>query len=95
MDQPEPGKSVTGVDSAGHPASGWGGDPQPARDGSAANHLEGLELFMQAGPPPSSREDMVPQEGRCGNRPGDLVGASEPARAPVGAEGGLLPGRLR
>ena len=29
--------------------------PRPARDGSAASHLEGLVPYMQAGPPPSSR----------------------------------------
>jgi hypothetical protein len=45
---------VIWLDSAGHPASGRGGGLGP-RDGSAASHLEGLVLSMQAGPPPSSR----------------------------------------
>src|ERR1700752_85079 len=52
---PEPVRSVRWLDSAGLPASGRGGEPWPARDGSAATHLEGLLLFMQDGPPPSSR----------------------------------------
>ena len=37
------------------PGKRAGDGPRPARDGSAASHLEGLLLFMQAGPPPSSR----------------------------------------
>ena len=38
--------------SPGGRAGRW---PRPARDGSAANHLGGLLLSMQAGPPPFSR----------------------------------------
>ena len=34
-------RSVRWLDSAGLPASGRGGEPWPARDGSAATHLEG------------------------------------------------------
>src|SRR5512134_677772 len=46
-----------------------GGGPVPRGDGSAASHLEGLLLSMQAGPPPSSRTaygaaDLVMRQGR-------------------------------
>src|SRR4029078_9845683 len=42
-----------------------------AREGRlAASHLEGLELFMQAGPPPFSRAHMVPQARAEGNDAG-------------------------
>jgi len=44
---------VIWVDSAGRPARAGPGGSRPARDGSAASHLEGLRPFMQAGPPTS------------------------------------------
>jgi len=67
---------VSWLDSAGFPASGRGWRPRPARDGSAASHLEGLELFRQ-GPPPFSRTRMVRQNPREGNQRGhdDLRGS--------------------
>src|SRR4029453_14674110 len=76
VDQPEPVRSVSWLDSAGFPASGRGWRPRPARDGSAASHLEGLELFRQ-GPPPFSRTRMVRQNPREGNQRGhdDLRGS--------------------
>ena len=55
MDEPEPARAVSWLDSAGSSRqSGLGGGP--AREGRlAASHLEGLLRFMQVGPPPSSR----------------------------------------
>jgi hypothetical protein len=47
---------------------------RPARDGSAASHLEGLELSMQAGPPPSSRATIVPHAARFGNNAAGPIG---------------------
>jgi hypothetical protein len=48
----EVGELVGFCRSPGERAGRW---PRPARDGSAASHLEGLMLFVQAGPPPFSR----------------------------------------
>jgi len=48
----EVGESVGFCRSPGERAGWW---PRPARGGSAADHLEGLLLSMQVGPPPSSR----------------------------------------
>ena len=80
VDQPEPARSVSWL-IAGFPAYGGGWWPWPARDGSAASHLEGLELFRQ-GPPPFSRTRMVRQNLGEGNQRGhdDVRGRTEEAR---------------
>jgi hypothetical protein len=69
-------------------ASG-GGPPQPARDGSAASHLEGRLRFMQVGPPPSSRAPIVQRAGEMDNGAGTRTAAPLQARCstfPAGTE---------
>jgi hypothetical protein len=55
--------SVNWVDSAGHPGVRAGRWPRPARDGSAASHLEGLMLTMQSDHLLPLVPDMLPQVG--------------------------------
>jgi hypothetical protein len=47
-----------------------GGGPSPARDGSAASHLEGLTLFMYADHLLPLVGEMLPQRGVKDNKPG-------------------------
>src|SRR5439155_14086717 len=57
VDQPETCEvgELVGFRRVLRPGYGRGGQPRPARDGSAASHLGGRVLFMQAGPPRFSR----------------------------------------
>src|SRR5439155_10262225 len=66
---PEPARrgELVGFCRVLRPGDGRGGQPRPARDGSAASHLGGRVLFMQAGPPPFSRADIVRRKGPSGN----------------------------
>src|SRR5205085_411781 len=77
-------RSVSWLDSAGRPAkASRGGGPQPARDGSAASHLEGRLRFMQVGPPPSSRAPIVQRDSgrrqRFGPNPPDQPATPPPS----------------
>jgi hypothetical protein len=61
------------------PACGRGGGPRPARDGSAASHLEGLMLTMQSDHLLPLVPDMVPQPGPKDNQPRQAPGRFEAA----------------
>jgi hypothetical protein len=72
-----------------------GGGPSPARDGSAASHLEGLTLFMYADHLLPLVGEMLPQEEAKDNKPGRALGVRASASAeadPRGRTGGERPG---